>query len=475
MKKIYLFALAAIILAACNPENKVPELTGISLNKDSIELEMDSIQQLVVNYQPEEAKDGAPEVVWESSDTNIAFVDGYGKVKGIKEGNATITATCGKFTATCEVSVIKEKPYLTLSESRIEVSQHGGMTTVKVKSNTYWYAETSVSWLHFSYENKDGDFYHSTYDDELKMSYRFKDVRIDWFASTTAEATTATIFFRYLNAKGEEVGHETLRVTREMATGRFFTIKEEGARKKVVFAPGNLRYCNNGSWGTWAFHDNQYDYIGDDNKNIGPTYMKYIDLFGWSTGDNPLLISNNDADYKSYFDDWAQNQIYNGAELMDKWTWFTLSYDEWTYLLTKRPNAANLFALAKINTGDTSLPNGGVVDGLILLPDLWRTPSGIAELHNDIEYSKTDWERMEQYGAVFLPCAGFRTYKKYGSEEQEVLGVGGHGYYWTSTQSSESIVDAQSLFFGPDNSPRMRTAEKHTGHSVRLVKEYVAE
>ena len=44
------------------------------------------------------------EVVWESSNTSIATVED-GVVTGVRNGSATITATCGQYSATCSVTV----------------------------------------------------------------------------------------------------------------------------------------------------------------------------------------------------------------------------------------------------------------------------------------------------------------------------------------------------------------------------------
>lgn len=38
MKKVYLWALAALLFAACSPSKTPAELTGISINKTSIEI-----------------------------------------------------------------------------------------------------------------------------------------------------------------------------------------------------------------------------------------------------------------------------------------------------------------------------------------------------------------------------------------------------------------------------------------------------
>lgn len=48
-------------------------------------------------------------LTWSSSDEKIATVTADGTVTGVARGTATITATCGKITATCEISVNEEE------------------------------------------------------------------------------------------------------------------------------------------------------------------------------------------------------------------------------------------------------------------------------------------------------------------------------------------------------------------------------
>ena len=68
--KFFTFAIVSIFLASCTHE-----LTGISLNKATVELRKGATLQLVVQYQPKNAEDAAPEVTWKSSDEAVAKVD----------------------------------------------------------------------------------------------------------------------------------------------------------------------------------------------------------------------------------------------------------------------------------------------------------------------------------------------------------------------------------------------------------------
>ncbi len=89
------------------------KLTGIALDKDTLALGLSETGTLQVNFEPENA---APaEVTWTSSDASIASVQAdaadsaKAKVSGLKAGSCTVTATCGEFTASCEVTVKPEE------------------------------------------------------------------------------------------------------------------------------------------------------------------------------------------------------------------------------------------------------------------------------------------------------------------------------------------------------------------------------
>ncbi|MCW6059673.1 Ig-like domain-containing protein [Clostridium sporogenes] len=81
---------------------------SISLNKTSMDLLEGSSDKLNAKVLPEDATN--KKVVWSSSDEKIATVDKDGKVTGIKEGKATITAKVEgtDLTATCKVNVTKK-------------------------------------------------------------------------------------------------------------------------------------------------------------------------------------------------------------------------------------------------------------------------------------------------------------------------------------------------------------------------------
>ena len=107
---------AQLTLTDAAPEKP---LTGISLSATSMRVAPEQSKQLTVNFTPADA-DGDKTVTWTSSDESVATVDAEGNVTGVKVGTATITATCGDFTATCEVTVSENPFFVTVTNAEGE-------------------------------------------------------------------------------------------------------------------------------------------------------------------------------------------------------------------------------------------------------------------------------------------------------------------------------------------------------------------
>lgn len=84
--------------------------TGITLDKSELEvLKGQTAAPLMVNFEPANTED-SKEITWSSNDEKVAIVDATGRVSGLKEGTAVITATTadGKFSADCTVTVMEK-------------------------------------------------------------------------------------------------------------------------------------------------------------------------------------------------------------------------------------------------------------------------------------------------------------------------------------------------------------------------------
>ncbi|CAB1247585.1 protein of unknown function [Ruminococcaceae bacterium BL-6] len=107
----------------------VSPMTGISMDKTTLTVNRDRTDKLAVIFSPEDTTDDQT-VTWSSSDPSIAAVDQQGNVTGHKIGTATITATCGKFTATCDVTVVAmiDNIYLDQPELVLDRGTNGQLT-----------------------------------------------------------------------------------------------------------------------------------------------------------------------------------------------------------------------------------------------------------------------------------------------------------------------------------------------------------
>lgn len=246
---------------------------------------------------------------------------------------------------------------------------------------------------------------------------------------------------------------------KECPSSKAFSI---GNGHYVEFSPGNLRYRADSNIYTFSIH--QYDIVGMANQNIDPLYEGWIDLFGWGTGSNGCLAASSDTAYTDFVD-WGSNMIdvsdTNFHNMYSGTGWRTLTYAEWDYLISQRPNAAALRGTGKVHN----------VSGLILLPDKWVADTGFAfrgamSGYSDNEFFSVEakgdsiWQAWESRGAIFLPACGQR-------EGTRVTGSQQFGRYWSSTPT----FYGNAYFMGFMNASEATAQNRFIGRSVRLVKD----
>ena len=97
MKKLLIFAMAALTLVACKDKKDEPQQDKLTLNESEISVAVGATFQLTANM----------EVTWSSSNSEIAGVSASGLVTGVAKGEATITAraTESDELAICKVTV----------------------------------------------------------------------------------------------------------------------------------------------------------------------------------------------------------------------------------------------------------------------------------------------------------------------------------------------------------------------------------
>lgn len=210
--------------------------------------------------------------------------------------------------------------------------------------------------------------------------------------------------------------------------------------KKVRFSQGNLHLKEFGMMGIkyWLFYDNQYD-CGPANYSDG--HNKDKSLFCW--GSQSLLPAGKV--YPESFIDWGTVTLLNGSG-----NWRTLSEDEWKYLLFERGRTP-----VYMRAGVTVCGHNNCI---VIAPD-----------GNDVQivtsYNESTWAEAEAIGFVCLPTAGYR-------DEDVVHSCDEIGYYWSSTPSATSNVDAYNLLFSSNGVIQEKCSTfRGYGLSVRLVTE----
>lgn len=88
-------------LDALTPTVRIP-CSNITLSSTDLVFTEVGTHTLIATIEPSDTTD---KVVWTSSDESVATVSKDGVVTSIFNGNATITATCGDFSATCTISI----------------------------------------------------------------------------------------------------------------------------------------------------------------------------------------------------------------------------------------------------------------------------------------------------------------------------------------------------------------------------------
>ena len=126
----------AVITATCGDKtatcavNVSTKLQAIQLNKTTMELNKGKTEKLVVSYTPTDTTD-PKDVVWKSSNEAVATVAADGTVIAVAPGEATIIATCGNKTASCQVTVKSPLTGIEIGEN-IDELLPGQTTTLNV-------------------------------------------------------------------------------------------------------------------------------------------------------------------------------------------------------------------------------------------------------------------------------------------------------------------------------------------------------
>lgn len=323
---------------------------------------------------------------------------------------------------------------ITCIPSSQNVLPQGGTFTVSITSQIAWSATVDKSWVSLSSNTGQGSAYVT-------------------ISTTAGNQDTAKVLFT--NGKNTS----KLVIVRGEPEGKLpgkFTV---AASTQVQFSSGNLQYNKN--TGIWRFATHQYDIIGNETYITPVVDDGWIDRYGWGTGDNPTLSTEDGNDYLS-FQEWGNNPISNGGNISKAWR--TLERREWLYLFHGRQNASKLFGTGSIEG----------IKGVIILPDNCVMPSDVTfssgkdkgmvwdsdtrglyynkskdNFSHNI-YSILEWRKLEDIGAVFLPADGE------------------HGNYWSSTRYNAK--NCENLSFNSWEIFPYDWSSPYLHYSVRLVR-----
>ena len=279
--------------------------------------------------------------------------------------------------------------------------------------------------------------------------------------------------------------------------------------KKVYFSKGNLQATttDGGTTWTWAFAENQWDYIGgrslqNQGTETGNNYVNGIgtvsangtvDLFCWvgasSSWEGAAMYGICSSDENAYPN--KENGYGTGATeaLKSDWGntmgsgWRTPTSDEWKYIFgvnsgDKRTGSTVgstnncCYTYATINTDNTG------VNGVILFPDGETIANNAVTSWGAINDKNTSWEvctkctsdqwnALADKGCVFLPAAG-RRQEGY-SKSQVVNLTETLGAYWSSTPYN--VNNCWSFTYGPSYQYLGNPDYRWFAYSVRLVRD----
>ena len=441
--KIFLFlAFSILCLFACKEESTI--IVSPSIINAPIEG-----GQYFVKVTCEKAWTATPHDNWIS----VSSTEGIGNevvTISVKNNNKANDDSTFVFFADDENTtkvIIKRKGLggnaISVSAYRISKSAIGGEQILQISSKTKWAVSSDASWV--------------TVDKGVGVNNGTITVRIA--PNTSLKSTRATLTISEYGT-GNTDNKAEVEIYRSGSTDPAYYVFSVSERNLVHISHGNLQYRPFSK--LWRFADNQYDYIGMNNRLIlSSSYDVYIDLFGWGTGKNPTLASQEDSDYQT-FTDWGVNPISNGEKTANMWR--TLTAEEWKYLLENRLNADRLRSLATVNG----------VHGFLILWDYWEDPYGLTFVPDAKDwttntYSDSEWSIMETFGAIFLPTAGNRSWYE---GNPIVYNLEYKGFYWSSTPT-ENPSDGQAFMFDFDENGYNIDHEnfRHDAISVRLVRD----
>lgn len=145
----------AIITASINGNNSTCKvivssdyipITGISLNKSSLNIVIGTTETLIKNISPSNATN--QDVTWHSSNEDVATINSSGQITAKKTGSTTITVTTSNgYRTTCKVTVIDtiSLKEIKLNKTNINIKEHE-TDTLSISYNPNNATNKNITW-----------------------------------------------------------------------------------------------------------------------------------------------------------------------------------------------------------------------------------------------------------------------------------------------------------------------------------------
>lgn len=263
--------------------------------------------------------------------------------------------------------------------------------------------------------------------------------------SNTEEPTEVTYVFegngKYVE-KTWKIKQDVFYTSNSPEAGSPIVIKPQPTISIADFAPGNLYWENN----AFYFEENQWDFEDKWTPNFNG---KFSHFYWTSDADLSHLKDYTETPSSTHiiFTDHTDFQV-NGYKIGE---WRTPTSEEWNYLLVERTNASNL-RMWKNLKGENKGNNKHY--GLVILPD-----DADATVMNNIN----NVSDLKEYGALFLPAAGYRQEGGAGINQTNK-----EGNYWSNNSNGDK--EAYRLYFDEQNIYPQRSYGKNFGCAIRLVR-----
>ena len=412
------------------------------------------------------ASDGST-ISWESSDATVASVGSSGVVRGNAEGTATITASAGDASATCEVTVSAVTVTLSQTEATIEKGEtitltaeasDGGTITWKSSDETVATVsdgvvtavaegtatitasrgsagsatcEVTVTW-----ENKPDDYYEIPNGSESDAVTTYPDMYVEWHDQGWVGSTVTVSDAWY----GDGTAH-------------------------ITFS-GNTAVW----YGFQLFYKNSENEVGSNyivSFNINAAYEGSITVNGTAVdlvaGDNEVAAYYEETETNDQQSESASLSLQAGVDGGDIMTSNTfeisdLTFTEYTPIKLETPTAITIdedgivtitdtngdnadgFNIAFMQDGVTiatqSLQNGDTIDDSILEDGEYDI--AVCAVGSGI-YENSDYSDVL---ATYTVANGGVSYDLFEGTETEAVANAGRWYYWTEFAGIENAVYA---------------------------------